>query len=173
MLGPGLFFFFSSRRRHTRSLCDWSSDVCSSDLPADEKAVLRELQKRYWARQRVSNIIVNGGVKVSHLLDFRFFKKLHPSLNNAPWEQTPSKPDEQVHWQGVGANPQGQSVQFEETTLPMDLGKTMTFGFAVELPYAEVPKAIREILNPGNGAQAQDMLINLIGTHITIREQNA
>src|SRR5690349_22521193 len=28
----GLFFFFSSRRRHTRSLRDWSSDVCSSDL---------------------------------------------------------------------------------------------------------------------------------------------
>src|SRR6266576_3481833 len=26
------FFFFSSRRRHTRSLRDWSSDVCSSDL---------------------------------------------------------------------------------------------------------------------------------------------
>src|SRR5215211_3072900 len=25
-------FFFPSRRRHTRSLCDWSSDVCSSDL---------------------------------------------------------------------------------------------------------------------------------------------
>src|SRR5260221_10306746 len=31
-LGSSLFFFFSSRRRHTRSLCDWSSDVCSSDL---------------------------------------------------------------------------------------------------------------------------------------------
>src|SRR5690349_22137333 len=29
------FFFFSSRRRHTRSLRDWSSDVCSSDLDAD------------------------------------------------------------------------------------------------------------------------------------------
>src|SRR5260370_9233896 len=27
-----LFFFFSSRRRHTRFKCDWSSDVCSSDL---------------------------------------------------------------------------------------------------------------------------------------------
>src|SRR5689334_7396913 len=25
-------FFFSSRRRHTRWSCDWSSDVCSSDL---------------------------------------------------------------------------------------------------------------------------------------------
>src|SRR5262245_607615 len=30
-----LFFFFSSRRRHTRCLSDWSSDVCSSDLAPD------------------------------------------------------------------------------------------------------------------------------------------
>src|SRR2546427_1313144 len=30
----GAFFFFSSRRRHTRFDCDWSSDVCSSDLVA-------------------------------------------------------------------------------------------------------------------------------------------
>src|SRR2546426_12050794 len=28
----GSFFFFSSRRRHTRLQGDWSSDVCSSDL---------------------------------------------------------------------------------------------------------------------------------------------
>src|SRR6266516_6810179 len=28
-----VIFFFSSRRRHTRSYGDWSSDVCSSDLP--------------------------------------------------------------------------------------------------------------------------------------------
>src|SRR6266536_6646463 len=35
-----IFFFFSSRRRHTRSTRDWSSDVCSSDLrpPADVDA---------------------------------------------------------------------------------------------------------------------------------------
>src|ERR1039458_3473199 len=33
--------FFSSRRRHTRCLSDWSSDVCSSDLPAS-RAALRE-----------------------------------------------------------------------------------------------------------------------------------
>src|SRR5256885_8221683 len=30
------FFFFSSRRRHTRLQGDWSSDVCSSDLPSYE-----------------------------------------------------------------------------------------------------------------------------------------
>src|SRR5471030_1838854 len=37
----GFFFFFSSRRRHTRCLSDWSSDVCSSDL-GDE--ALREVE---------------------------------------------------------------------------------------------------------------------------------
>src|SRR2546430_3272381 len=37
---PGMIvsdvFFFSSRRRHTRFDCDWSSDVCSSDLVVRE-----------------------------------------------------------------------------------------------------------------------------------------
>src|SRR5260221_7512889 len=37
-----LCFFFSSRRRHTRSLCDWSSDVCSSDLAYYLKQVVKE-----------------------------------------------------------------------------------------------------------------------------------
>src|SRR6266568_6545307 len=31
------FFFFSSRRRHTRWNCDWSSDVCSSDLATGQE----------------------------------------------------------------------------------------------------------------------------------------
>src|SRR2546430_17110008 len=35
-------FFFSSRRRHTRFDCDWSSDVCSSDLMAVPAAVVRD-----------------------------------------------------------------------------------------------------------------------------------
>src|SRR5882762_4246784 len=33
-----IFFFFSSRRRHTRFKCDWSSDVCSSDLARNANA---------------------------------------------------------------------------------------------------------------------------------------
>src|SRR5882762_10168847 len=32
-----VFFFFSSRRRHTRFKCDWSSDVCSSDLKVSDR----------------------------------------------------------------------------------------------------------------------------------------
>src|SRR2546430_8742657 len=39
-----LVFFFSSRRRHTRFDCDWSSDVCSSDL--DDADARRELLER-------------------------------------------------------------------------------------------------------------------------------
>src|SRR5438034_402480 len=42
-------FFFSSRRRHTRSLCDWSSDVCSSDLISRVRFVpfyLRAVKRR-------------------------------------------------------------------------------------------------------------------------------
>src|SRR5690348_13514878 len=33
-----MYFFFSSRRRHTRWTGDWSSDVCSSDLEAKQRA---------------------------------------------------------------------------------------------------------------------------------------
>src|SRR6266511_5742538 len=42
------FFFFSSRRRHTRFSRDWSSDVCSSDLPVArrDRAVPGMLEKR-------------------------------------------------------------------------------------------------------------------------------
>src|SRR5574337_905526 len=39
-LSSFLFFFFSSRRRHTRLSGDWSSDVCSSDLPAISSSVV-------------------------------------------------------------------------------------------------------------------------------------
>src|SRR6266536_1766444 len=43
------FFFFSSRRRHTRSTRDWSSDVCSSDL--DRRRTL----------QRTAGVLAPGG----------------------------------------------------------------------------------------------------------------
>src|SRR5204862_2130625 len=36
-----LLFFFSSRRRHTSSLRDWSSDVCSSDLESTFRRLTR------------------------------------------------------------------------------------------------------------------------------------
>src|SRR5690349_24675375 len=44
MLESSFLFFFSSRRRHTRSLRDWSSDVCSSDLENVDNADILEPQ---------------------------------------------------------------------------------------------------------------------------------
>src|SRR2546427_3184724 len=43
------FFFFSSRRRHTRFDCDWSSDVCSSDLAQQPDQEFRRGRGRGYA----------------------------------------------------------------------------------------------------------------------------
>src|SRR5256885_8977969 len=50
-IGCVTFFFFSSRRRHTRLQGDWSSDVCSSDLPECRAAEL--VSAHASTRQRV------------------------------------------------------------------------------------------------------------------------
>src|SRR5688572_31860782 len=47
MLPVKRLFFFSSRRRHTRFDCDWSSDVCSSDLVYVPNVRLLEEVARY------------------------------------------------------------------------------------------------------------------------------
>src|SRR3712207_7666477 len=64
-----IFFFFSSRRRHTRYWRDWSSDVCSSDLfkninKSKEikrlKKVLKRKQRKV-SRKYDMNKIIRGG----------------------------------------------------------------------------------------------------------------
>src|SRR5438270_2343253 len=53
------FFFFSSRRRHTRFDCDWSSDVCSSDLSSwleqKEKRLALEEREREALRKTLAH----------------------------------------------------------------------------------------------------------------------
>src|SRR6266705_6257838 len=59
-------FFFSSRRRHTRSYGDWSSDVCSSDLiPMDDA------QGDHLKAYGVTYRIVQAGMKAEWLLNYR------------------------------------------------------------------------------------------------------
>src|SRR5258707_6627714 len=56
MHGSRVFFFFSSRRRHTRYWRDWSSDVCSPDLPSTTySSTLRSpaLFPSYLSNQRI------------------------------------------------------------------------------------------------------------------------
>src|SRR2546430_5128901 len=64
------YFFFSSRRRHTRFDCDWSSDVCSSDLAAaPRKAAERSLIVKFLVKdalklhewtERFDNVLDSG-----------------------------------------------------------------------------------------------------------------
>src|SRR6266550_975763 len=73
-----LFFFFSSRRRHTRCSRDWSSDVCSSDLEARgylKNLALSEVQMQAnesYMQQAVVEIvgkIGNNGDRVVKLVE--------------------------------------------------------------------------------------------------------
>src|SRR6266536_5305168 len=64
-------FFFSSRRRHTRSTRDWSSDVCSSDLQED---IMRDLSLLELFAQKTANReallrIVDLPAAIEHLSD--------------------------------------------------------------------------------------------------------
>src|SRR5437867_5278087 len=59
-----VLFFFSSRRRHTRSYGDWSSDVCSSDLKTPrsssyETRLIRRKHERLVSG--LSSMIAKGG----------------------------------------------------------------------------------------------------------------
>src|SRR5215472_12615427 len=62
-----LFFFFSSRRRHTRCLSDWSSDVCSSDLPAESRSGMFVLRLTDDERVRTRSVVVATGARYRRL----------------------------------------------------------------------------------------------------------
>src|SRR6476620_9297376 len=91
-------FFFSSRRRHTRYWRDWSSDVCSSDLPLAQFALHAGWspadQIRDHARERVPALlqIGMGGDVLERLLDpthqVPADVEQHPDLAVAAVEQT-------------------------------------------------------------------------------------
>src|SRR2546430_8451180 len=66
------FFFFSSRRRHTRFDCDWSSDVCSSDL------FVRNAQSKDRAQElHPSGLPLRLGLGQSALVFLPFFSNPH------------------------------------------------------------------------------------------------
>src|SRR2546422_499300 len=57
-----MFFFFSSRRRHTRCSRDWSSDVCSSDLSRSNSNCM------------IATVIRPRGIVAERVLASEFFR---------------------------------------------------------------------------------------------------
>src|SRR5437762_12991614 len=51
-------FFFSSRRRHTRYIGDWSSDVCSSDLELNQR---RDVHRKEAPREAIDEAATGDG----------------------------------------------------------------------------------------------------------------
>src|SRR5262245_64141970 len=109
-----LCFFFSSRRRHTRCLSDWSSDVCSSDLgpPHSEEPRALILDDNGQDLYALSNESGNGttgqagGVLTDTILD------LWPAFTNP---SGPLPPDRDVIHFNV-PNPAGTMIRSEEHT---------------------------------------------------------
>src|SRR5256886_2286236 len=64
-------FFFSSRRRHTRFGCDWSSDVCSSDLGAEIEAALLPALSQHALRLYRQALIADSSYRIEGLGRFR------------------------------------------------------------------------------------------------------
>src|SRR2546426_9161271 len=85
-----LFFFFSSRRRHTRLQGDWSSDVCSSDLELVKqyKALVKERTKTDFPedpRQQFQGAInaVFGSWRNPRAIHYRRMNKISEELGTA------------------------------------------------------------------------------------------
>src|ERR1017187_1704919 len=59
------FFFFSSRRRHTRYIGDWSSDVCSSDLELARKLFPnQQAEQERWMVVHKDALLDEGRLKI-------------------------------------------------------------------------------------------------------------
>src|SRR5699024_11455851 len=82
-------FFFSSRRRHTRSKRDWSSDVCSSDLLYTYQANA-ELVFRHFANGTDTTV-----AEVVDIIDFAFtvtdIDELFHNINDVVFAQDRSE----------------------------------------------------------------------------------
>src|SRR5580698_11361475 len=99
------FFFFSSRRRHTRLTCDWSSDVCSSDLYIGHSMYLDEVLPKVvagtWSNEDVETLTklegevqevyraIGGADAEAGLNALAGFEKKHPRIAAMPYFSGP------------------------------------------------------------------------------------
>src|SRR3712207_8194718 len=88
-----MYFFFSSRRRHTRYWRDWSSDVCSSDLALAFTIAFSELRKViYTPHIYVINIDLEGVHHTAILKEIQFHPVTDAPLHVDFYEVNDEKP---------------------------------------------------------------------------------
>src|SRR2546430_13637388 len=98
----GFFFFFSSRRRHTRFDCDWSSDVCSSDLTVSPSESRRTFNRPRYRRpfaiarseehtselQSQSNLVCRLLLEKKHVFELISSKEIDHLDHPKDWPET-------------------------------------------------------------------------------------
>src|SRR2546429_3505950 len=72
------FFFFSSRRRHTRCSRDWSSDVCSSDLQSIGEPGTQLTMRTFHTGGVAGQDITHGLPRIQELFEARIPKGMAP-----------------------------------------------------------------------------------------------
>src|SRR2546426_6902647 len=79
MMVSVLFFFFSSRRRHTRLQGDWSSDVCSSDLTTGTPAAMHA-----WITRAPGSLMPGVPASLTSAMDWPARSEEHTSELQSP-----------------------------------------------------------------------------------------
>src|SRR5260370_31961649 len=125
-----VFFFFSSRRRHTRFKCDWSSDVCSSDLPGSLGGTVAAIG------DQINNVSLLGGQSGT---EYDFGKRLPASLSGNVADCLTNQPLSGVTVQLLDSN--GHVIN---TTTTDGQGNYKFNGLAPDGTYG-----VSEILPPG------------------------
>ncbi len=168
---PKVHFGFNWEQISTSDV-DWQRVT-----PADQNAVVRLVQKRYWIAEHIANACshVEEGrtvTDVKRILDLRFFRYLHDDTQNF-------KPPEMRSQGAAGLRvpeyipswvKSGGAIKFLECDLPDALGQTISFGLAVETSFDKVPKFIQNLLHP---TQSPKIVVNICAMRVFAATQNA
>src|SRR2546427_140746 len=155
-----LIFFFSSRRRHTRFDCDWSSDVCSSDLKAIQEKFGDKVETSFVESvpesadaERVMRDMAGQGNKLIFATSFgyqEFVQKVAADLKDVKFEHA-------TGYKNADNVATYDTKTFEGAYLAGivagGMTKTKTVGVVASVP---IPEVVRNINSFVLGAQSVD-----------------
>src|SRR2546430_16632995 len=119
--------FFSSRRRHTRFDCDWSSDVCSSDLDRDSTKWRFDGQPHggFYTQDDIAELVAYAQARFVTIVP-EIEMPGHSQAAIASYPELGNKPDTLPVWTAWGVdentvNPSDATIRFEQNVLTEEM----------------------------------------------------